>query len=307
MKSSFPYLFTLLLPSLLSTSLLSCKQNSTKIAAFVQPSILTKGSSFDFAKVTFNEKPEKLVSKLLDTTETGFNGTNYEVFLYGKNVDFSGPVRNQRYFKFPEKRYVLKTIVTDSIAQFDSIYFNQVVLETDAQKKLTAIIGKTQFEQKEGLDSLFNKLFKKYGKTFEMQEYDRRNAAVEAEFTKNMTSEQKQMSRQSTPVMDYAAYLLDYGKEGYAVWMLKDRIIQVSFDTDRETSISSTGEYKNIEYLYVDFLVLTKNEYQKTGEAQLENAKLTKAGLQPFKVYNLKDFDPINPERLELLEKAWGK
>ncbi|MFA4867348.1 MAG: hypothetical protein WC623_04070 [Pedobacter sp.] len=307
MKSSFSYFFYLLLPALLSISLLSCKQNPNKTAAFVQPSILTKGGNFDFAKVTFNENIEQLVSKLLDTTETGFNGNNYEVFLYGKNEDFSGPIRDQHYFKFPEERYVLKTIVTDSIAQFDSIYFNQVVLETDAQKKLTAIIGKTKFEHKTGLDSLLNKLFKKYGKTFEMQEHDRKNAEVEAEFTKNMTPEQKEMSRQSTPVMDYAAYLLDYGNEGYVVWMLKDRIIQVSFDTDREISISSTGEYKNIEYLYVDFLVLTKNEYKKTGEAQLENAKLTKAGLQPFKVYNLKDFDPINPERLELLEKAWGK
>jgi hypothetical protein len=307
MKNSFLYLVSLLSPTLLSISLLSCKQNSANTTALIQPSILTKGSSFDFAKVTFNENTEKLISKLLDTTETGFNGNNYEVFLYGKNEDFSGPIRDQHYFKFPEKRYVLKTIVTDSIAQFDSIYFNQVVLETDARKKLTAIIGKTKFEHKKGLDSLLNKLFKKYGKTFEMQEYDRKNAEVEAEFTKNMTPDQKEMSRQSTPGMDYAAYLLDYGNEGYVVWMLKDRIIQVSFDTDREISISSTRQYKNIEYLYVDFLVLTKNEYKKTGEAQLENAKLTKAGLQPFKVYNLQDFDPINPERLELLEKAWGK
>ncbi|MEQ7798389.1 hypothetical protein ABDJ41_01150 [Pedobacter sp. ASV1-7] len=303
MKSNFLYLFSFLL----SASILSCKQNSTRNTAFIQPSILTKGSSFDFAKITFNENTEKLVSKLLDTTESGFTGNNYEVFLYDKNADFSGPVRDQHHFKFPEKRYVLKTKIADSIAQFDSIYFNQVILETDAQKKLTAIIGKTKFEHKNGLDSLLNKLFKKYGKTFEMQKYDQHNAKVEAEFTKDMTPEQKEMSRQGTPVMDYATYLLDYGKEGSVVWMLKDRIIQVSFDTDREISISSTGEYKNIEYLYVDFLVLTKDEYQKTGEAQLENAKITKAGLQPFKVYNLYDFDPINPERLELLEKAWDK
>lgn len=109
-----------------------------------------------------------------------------------------------------------------------------------------------------------------------MQEHDRRNAEVEAEFTKNMTPEQKEMSRQGTPVMDYATYLLDYGNEGYVVWMLKDRIIQVSFDTDREISISSTEEYKNIEYLYVDFLVLTKNEYQKLEMHNLKMQRLLK-------------------------------
>lgn len=301
------YLFRCLLPALFFISLLSCKESSTKQTAFVQPLVLTKGAGFDFARLTFNENTEKLMSKLLDTTETGFKGNNYEVFLYGKNTDFSGAARDQHYFEFPEKRYVLKTLVTDSIAKFDSVYFNQVILETDAQKKLTAIIGKTKFEHKKDLDSLLNKLFKKYGKTFEMQEYDRHNAAVEADFTKDMTPEQKEMSRQSMPVMDYAKYLLDYGDEGSVVWMLKDRVIQISFDTDREISISTTGENKNIEYLYVDFLVLTKGEYEKTGNAQLENAKLTKAALQPFKVYTLRDFDPINPERLPLLEKAWGK
>lgn len=307
MKHNPRYFYSILSATLLSISLLSCKQGSNKQAEFVQPLILTEGAGFDFAQLTFNENTEKLMSKLLDTAETGYNGNNYDVFLYDSKADFSGPIKDQHLFKFPEKRYVLTTQKADSIAQFESVYFNQVVIETDARKKLTAIIGKTKFEHKKGLDSLLNKLFKKYGKTFEMQKYDKHNADVEAEFTKDMTPEQKQMSKQGMPVMDYAAYLLDYGNEGYAVWMLKDRVIQVSFDTDREISISSTGETSNKEYLYVDFLVLTKDEYQKTDSAQLENAKVTKAGLQPYKVYKLQDLDPINPERLQLLEKAWGK
>lgn len=288
-------------------SILSCQERTAK--TFVQPHKLAEKSGFNFAQLSFNENADELISEVLDTTDTGFTGKNEEVLAFGHKIDWKNPTVDRRFFQFPEKRYVFKSRQADSIAQFDGVYFDRVTIETDPHKKITAILGRTKFEHKKDLDSLLVKIFKKYGKTTDMQEYDRHNAEVEAEFTKNMNQEQKEMSRQSNPVMDYKGYLLDYGdNDGYREWTLKDRILQVSFTKDREISVNSNPEKNyNIEYFYIDFLILQKSEYEKIGELQLEKAKETKQGLTPYKVYEIKAFDPVNPDRYKALEKAWSK
>lgn len=286
----------------------SCKNHKDSAGKeFVQPSQLSGNSAFDFAKLTFNEDTDKLLSQSLDTTDTGYTGKNPEVFLFGSKADWDKPSVGNRYFEFPEKRYVYKTKEIDSIAQFDSIYFNRVIIETNAEKKITAIIGKTKFKDKKDVDTLLKKIFKRYGKTSDMQENDRHNAEVEAEFTKNMTAAQKEMSKQGDPVMDYAAYLLDYSDDGYREWILKDRVIQVSLSKDREISVSTNPKDNyNIEYYYVEFLIIRRDEYDKMEKAQIDRARETKTAAMPFKFYDIRAFDyTSNSGRYAELEKIW--
>jgi len=276
---------------------------------FIQPTVLSKNSAFDFTKLTFNENADQLMSKSLDTTDIGFSGKNYEAFLFGNKVDWKNSSKGDRYFEYPEKRYIFKTKETDSIGQFDSTYFNRIIIETNPEKKITALIGKTKFEHKKDLDTLLKKIFKRYGKTSDMQEYDRHNAEVDAEVGKNMTPAQREMMKQGDPIMDYAAYLLDYGDEGYREWKLKDRVIQVSITKDREISVSTDAkENYNIEYFYVNFLIIRRDEYDTMGKEQLKNASMTKKALIPYKFYEINAYDPSNNlGRYAELEKAWSK
>jgi len=289
----------------------SCKkENSTATNNFVQPTALSQNSAFNFSKLTFNENVNQLLSKTLDTTDTGFTGNNPEVFLFTKEMGDSQLA--DRQFEYPEKRYIYKTKETDSIAQFDGIYFNRVIIETTTDKKITAIIGKTKFANKKDLDSVLTKLAKKYGKTSDMVENDRHNAEVDAELGKNLNDTQREMLKDSNPETDYTAYLLDYSNNTFREWNLKDRVIQIGITTDREISVSTNKEENyNIEYFYVTFLIVKKDEYDAMEKAQIEKAKITvnDAALVPHKFYTLYSLDPYENQdrRLELEKIKAGK
>lgn len=312
MKNTIRAQHKVLALTLLSFFNFSCKEGTkdhTK-EQFVQPIVLSKNSAFDFSKLTFNENTDQLISKSLDTTDTGFTGKNYDAFVFGNKMDWKNTSGDNRYFEYPEKRYLFKTKEIDSIGQFDSIYFNRIIIETNPEKKITAIIGKTKFEYKKDLDTLLKKIFKRYGKTSDMQEYDRHNAEVDAEVGKNLTTAQREMMKQGDPVMDYAAYLLDYGDNSFfREWILKDRVIQISITKDREISVSTDPkENYNIEYFYVSFLIVRKDEYDAMGKEQLKNAAKTKKALIPYKFYEINAYDPSNNlGRYTELEKTWNK
>lgn len=295
--------FKLLAVLLCTASILSCKSN--KPAEFVQPRVLEKNSAFNLAGLNFNEDVLQLISKSLDTNDVEFKGKDYEVFKIKDS--FVKSELNDIYFPLGEKRYFFKTIDLDSIARFDSLYFYRAGIETDQNKKMISMIGNAKFKEKKDLDKYLSQLFRKLGKTTE-------EMAIKAD-DKKVVDDAKAggMSDEAIKFIglgEGSKYdLLDYGDNAYFEWKLKDRYIQVSLSKDREISISTNAENNsNIEYLYVQFLVIKKEEYEKIEKLQFDRAvklKHESAVLKPYELHALKPTD--NWRFFTKLRKAWGE
>lgn len=278
-------------------------KQSSQVQKFVQPEILIRNSAFDIAQLNFKENVLQLVSKSLDTADTGFKGKGYDVFKSKPQLNRSEITDG--YFALGEERYFFKTRELDSIARFDSLYFYRVGIETDKDKNLLAITANTKFEHKKDLDKFLGVLFKKLGKTIE-------EVAIQADHQKNIDeAKARGLSDKDINFLGYNEQpkydLYDYGDKGYFEWKLKDRYVQVSLSKDREIHMSTNPqENSNIEYLYVEFLVIKKEEYEKIQKLQYDRAVKFKRESYILKPYELRGLKlEYNQRYLQKLTKAW--
>lgn len=279
----------------------SCGQN--KAQQFVQPTVLEKNSAFNLAQLNFSENVTQLISKSLDSGDLDVKGLGKEAFKSRDSLG-SGEIQDH-YVLLGEKRYFFKTRKVDSIARFDSLFFYKAGLETDKDNHLVAIVADAKFRDKKELDKFLSKLFKKLGKTTEelaIKADDQKQ--IDDQKAKGWTDEElKRMGSQGTQYD-----LLDYGDDAYFEWKLKDRYIQVSVSKDREIYVSTDPkENSNIEYLYLKFLVIKKDEYEKIEKLQYDCAVKQKFQCRVLMPYTLYSLDPLtNPRYQKKLDKAWG-
>lgn len=199
-----------------------------------QPKVLQANSGFDIAKMDFNENAFNLFSHIL-----AIDGVRYDSVRDGKldieKLNFTSHSTMIEYLKFPPKKYgyLLESSQTDSVAQFEGIYFNEIKVVTKRDTSITALSATGDYiTQRADLDTLMNRIFKKYGPPF-------------------------------------AQYCLGLGFNVCTYeWHLNDRIIQLKtsrgFSAKFTTDTTKNGVFK---YYKVDALVIKKSELKGLKDA----------------------------------------
>ena len=195
---------------------------------FVQPKILKAKCKFDLTKMDFNEDAKQLTSRVLDTTASESYSESDEK-MYDRKV----PV----YLTTGMKRFGYITLEKqDSIAHFGKLFFDRIYVEKDEKNKIQAVVGYAKFRNEKDIPKLLKSFYDKYKATLDGLE--------------NLGSDY------------YPGYYggqdLDYE------WALHDRFIQIHIENGREISISTdAADNFNIEYFYIEFLMVPRKEYQR--------------------------------------------
>lgn len=282
----------------------ACKQGSRPSGSNRQPDVLEHRSSFDLARLQFNENVMQLLSRSLDTTSDRFQDMRYEAFR--ERDSFRAGELPAHYFTLGQTRYFYRTLTLDSIARYDSIYFYEVGIETDAQKNLLAITARAKFREKKDLDSVLTHFFRKLGKTTEELAIKAEDQAqIDTLKARGTTDEEIAfLNLQGTQYN-----LLDYGDDAYFEWKLKDRYVQAGISKGREITMSTIPEQNtNEEYFYLDLLIIKKETYEQIATLQYERSLREKGDRQIIKPYKLHALNPEENWRLmQRMTAAWGR
>jgi hypothetical protein len=244
-----------------------------KVIEFEQPKILKAKCKFDLAIIDFNEDAKQLTSKILDTTATeSYSCTDEKMYDRKTGSVLPTGVKRCGYMTIEKQ---------DSVAHFDELFFHRIYIEIDEKKKIKAVVGYAKFRQEKELQRLMKSFYDKYKTTVDGVE--------------ELGS-------------DYYT-----GQDVNYEWGLYDRFIQVHIENGREIEISTNAKDNfNIEYFYVEFLMVPREEYQRMKFINFNEIFKNKRIMTVVKSYfNFESIDPLSgrnsSQTLDILQSNTSK
>lgn len=250
---------------LLLSVFISCQNNKNETTE-KQPDILKRNSMLDFSKVTFNEDAIKLVSTIIES-DTIFNPKNIESFK--EETEFPEGYNHESIIILPEKRYFFETKHIDSIAFLGPIAFNNVSIETDANKKIKAFLCYGQVFENEDIEGKINTIFNILGNSIEETNMIENNVPFKAK--------------------EYR-YFDKYNPNFF--WDMGTYYIQLDISKGGEINITTDEGFSQKMYYLLEFLFITKDEYNLVKDLQkktTEEKKMLTKVLKPYSIKSLTD------------------
>ncbi|WP_282086048.1 hypothetical protein [Aquimarina algiphila] len=271
----------------------SCKEEKKE---FIQPDILIEGAEFDLTQLSFKEDVLKLVSKSLDTINNDYTIKNYENASYPTKEEIKNISNHKGITYLDEKRYYFQSLELDSIAQFLGLHTNSIEIETDSNLKIQTCWATAKVFDTLILNSVLHKMYVKYGKTIWMQEYEDElglQKVVHASTDENGKVVHEIKYKEYD--IDYESYLYQYkinSSDDYHQWNLKDRILQIKISDGNESTIDlSSGETESKKYYKIEFLNITKKEYDLVKNTLISSSTANNYPMRIIKPYYIKELD----------------
>lgn len=223
---------------------------------FEQPKTLKAKSKFDLTIMDFNEDAKLLTSEILDTTATESYLDTDEKMYDKKTADvLPTGVKRIGYITLEKQ---------DSIAHFGKLFFNKLYVEKDDKNKIKAVVGYTKFREEKDLLKIMKSFYDKYKTTVDGVE------ELGSDF--------------------YTGQDVNYE------WALHDRFVQVHIQNGREFQYSTDPKDNyDIEYFYVEFLMVPRDEYQRMKFLTFNEIVKNKRIMIVSKAYfNFESIDPLS-------------
>lgn len=206
---------------IVAIALVSCNE---KNILKQQPTVLENNAAFDLEAITFDEDVAKLFSK---------SPFEYHILYHESENDKKIPDSIFKYniesylaetfkMKVPvnDFGYLYKSRPMDSIAKIESLYFSQISVLTNLQKKAVAYSGEARLDTKTQKDAFIKEFKNAYG----------------------------------TP--KYAFQIDTSFDQQSFEWELEDRTFQIATSKGFEMSISTNEDAKSGEYYRIDVLII---------------------------------------------------
>lgn len=219
-----------------------------------QPKTLKAKCKFDLAIMDFNEDAKQLTSEILDTTATeSYSDTDEKMYDRKTAAVLPTGVKRIGYITLEKQ---------DSITHFGKLFFDRLYVEKDDKNKIKAVVGYAKFREEKDLLKIIKSFYDEYKTTVDGVE----------ELGSDSYTEQ------------------DVNYE----WALNDRFIQVHIENGREFQFSTNPKDNyDIEYFYVEFLMVPRKEYQRMKFLIFNEIAKNKRIMIVSKAYF--NFESINP------------
>jgi len=289
----------------------SCQKQDIE---FIQPEVLSEGAQFDLTQLTFKEDVLQLLSKSLDTINNDYTIRDYSSALYPEIERLNLPtLKGRRDIHINQQRYYFQSLELDNIAQFFGLPANKIELETDINLELQSCWASAKIFNTSVLNNALRKMYLEYGNTVWMEEAKSERGLDEVVYVYTDDNGEKiREVKYEEPDVNYELYLYEYEKnssENYHQWNFEDRIIQINITEGSESVVdAASGEIENKKYHTVDFVVVSKKEYDLIKQRLIAESSAINFPLAIIKPYYIKEFDfYVNFRKYDITEPPYDE